>query len=98
MTIYSEKVCKEFYEAGTVLPRGLQNSQLCAGDIKGIKDTCQGDSGGPLLKNMIQEDGSKFSYAMGITSYGGVCGTGSPGVYTRVSEYLNWIENIVYAN
>lgn len=34
---------------------------------------------------------------IGITSFGSrKCGTKKPGVYTRVSSYLNWIESIVW--
>lgn len=33
---------------------------------------------------------------IGITSFGAPCGSGLPGVYTRVSAYNEWIENIVW--
>lgn len=36
---------------------------------------------------------------IGITSFGRVCGiSGAPGIYTRVYNYLAWIENIVWPN
>ncbi|XP_018568826.1 serine protease 7-like [Anoplophora glabripennis] len=63
-------------------------TQICAGGKKG-KDSCFGDSGGPLMKM------SKHTlqwYVDGIISFGQRCGEeGSPGVYTNVSEYLDWI-------
>ena len=50
----------------------------------------QGDSGGPLLHHSY--DGSWT--ILGVVSFGYKCGTpGVPGIYTRVSYYLNWIFN-----
>ncbi|KAL1117766.1 hypothetical protein AAG570_004081 [Ranatra chinensis] len=81
---------------GTRLPRGLDPEiMLCAGEKEGGKDTCSGDSGGPLV---IQEVGKCLTTQVGITSFGRECGKpNSPGVYTRVSYYVPWIESIVWA-
>lgn len=63
----------------------ITTNMICAG--KGSQDSCQGDSGGPLLV----QDGDKVEIA-GIVSWGVGCGRpGYPGVYTRVTNYLNWI-------
>ncbi|EDS29227.1 transmembrane protease [Culex quinquefasciatus] len=63
-------------------------SKLCAGAEAG-KDTCQGDSGGSLVAAV---DG--YSYAYGVVSYGKGCGRGGvPGVYTRVTSFLDWIDD-----
>ncbi|CAG9797094.1 unnamed protein product [Chironomus riparius] len=73
----------------------IDNTQLCAGELQGGKDTCQGDSGGPL---QIVSNSNKCVYIIvGITSFGRSCGLkNSPGVYTKVSAYLDWIENKVW--
>jgi len=63
------------------------------GELAGGKDTCQGDSGGPLYYSDTINSTSKFVVA-GITSYGFGCAVaGYPGIYTRVSYYIDWINN-----
>ena len=52
-------------------------------------DTCQGDSGGPL----VCENSVTSAYVLhGVTSFGFGCANPmSPGVYTRVTEYVDWL-------
>ncbi|MCA2959222.1 MAG: serine protease [Silvanigrellales bacterium] len=67
-------------------------ANLCAGSFIGGKDSCQGDSGGPLFK--IIPSGERV--LAGIVSYGDSCGqAASPGVYSRVSSFRNWIEQSI---
>lgn len=77
--------CKQAYSAH----RGanVDHRNICAGYLKGGKDTCQGDSGGPLmyLQNSVH-------YLIGIVSYGYKCAEpGYPGIYTKVAEFVDWI-------
>ncbi|XP_014477879.1 PREDICTED: serine protease snake-like isoform X2 [Dinoponera quadriceps] len=79
------------------VPYGVRPSMICAGDPHGgwTKDSCQGDSGGPL--QVIHPKNHCLFQVIGITSFGQGCAlVNSPGVYTRVSHYLPWIENIVW--
>ncbi|XP_053685947.1 serine protease snake-like [Sabethes cyaneus] len=77
------------------LRQGVLPSQICAGELTGGKDTCEGDSGGPL--QVRSQDPSCRYDIVGITSIGGICGTArKPGVYTRVSYYIQWIDSIVW--
>ncbi|KAF3427344.1 hypothetical protein E2986_10660, partial [Frieseomelitta varia] len=64
---------------------------LCAGMLdEGGKDACQGDSGGPLLCNNTQ---------IGIISWGQGCARpNSPGVYSRLDLYLNWLNETILNN
>lgn len=69
----------------------IRGGQICAGFPDGGKDSCQGDSGGSLAAPSI-EDGSRW-IQLGVTSWGMGCARrGKPGVYTRVSSQLDWIQ------
>ncbi|KAE8740928.1 hypothetical protein FOCC_FOCC013540 [Frankliniella occidentalis] len=100
VSIYRTKYeeCRKAYEDGSTklaLPRGVDNdTQLCAGQGQLMKDACQGDSGGPLQTPVIKPM-CMFRVA-GVVSLGQGCGFGTPGIYTRVSHYVPWIESIVW--
>lgn len=79
------------------LPRGLEDTQLCAGGGSHGRDTCQGDSGGPLQTRANARDSTTCIYRiLGVVSFGPPCGFGKPAIYTRVSAYVPWIERIVW--
>lgn len=54
----------------------------------------QGDSGGPL--QVANNKHSCMYTIVGITSFGVLCGSGYPGIYTRVFSYIDWIESVVW--
>ncbi|XP_050091879.1 phenoloxidase-activating factor 2-like [Anopheles aquasalis] len=69
----------------------LPNQFLCAGGEKNV-DMCNGDGGSPLV--CPTADGS-YKLA-GIVSWGIGCGgLDIPGVYTSVSNYVSWIEEMI---
>ncbi|KAM6957989.1 uncharacterized protein LKV04_022125 [Tautogolabrus adspersus] len=72
-------------ESGVVLTENM----FCAGYIEGRQDSCKGDSGGPLVTEY-----KKTVFLLGIVSWGKGCARpGNYGIYTRVSNYLEWIHN-----
>ncbi|XP_042355712.1 anionic trypsin-1-like [Plectropomus leopardus] len=61
----------------------ITNNMVCAGSQSGGKDSCQGDSGGPLVCNGKLEGIVSWGYRCALARY--------PGVYTKVRNYLGWI-------
>ncbi|XP_006875389.1 PREDICTED: hepatocyte growth factor activator [Chrysochloris asiatica] len=67
----------------------ISPNMLCAGYFDCKADACQGDSGGPLA---CEKNGVAYLY--GIISWGDGCGrVNKPGVYTRVTNYVDWIND-----
>ncbi|CAH2087594.1 unnamed protein product [Euphydryas editha] len=78
---------------------GIEEHQICAGKLEGGVDACQGDSGGPLqIKiNLTENLEGSMHFVIGVTSFGIGCARPNlPGVYTRVSSFVDWIESIVW--
>ncbi|XP_063907519.1 serine protease snake-like isoform X2 [Zophobas morio] len=96
LDLYNETTCSRFYENERTLPQGiLDNLHICAGSVEGHNDTCQGDSGGPL-QIFHSGDNIRCMYdIIGVTSFGRGC-AGGAGIYVRVSNYIKWIEDIVW--
>ncbi|XP_046988072.1 serine protease snake-like [Schistocerca americana] len=98
LDIIDNEMCNNLWKSLrklTSLPRGIAPSMMCAGVLTGGKDTCQGDSGGPI---QISTKGNQCVYhVIGVTSFGSYCaGEDSPGIYTRLSSFIPWIESIVW--
>ncbi|OXA43669.1 mite allergen Der p 3 [Folsomia candida] len=81
--ILSNQACNMTKYAGKIT-----DNMLCAGDVeKGGKDSCQGDSGGPLVVDVY-----KRKMIVGVVSWGYGCAKpNSPGVYSRVANFADWI-------
>lgn len=107
--IWSNEACERSYRA-LGKSNSIGETQLCAGYENGQIDSCwvsmqhssraqmllgesgvysfQADSGGPLM--------SKEHHLMGVVSTGiGCARPGLPGIYTRVSKYVSWMQNVL---
>ena len=89
LPIISNTECMDWYNRSGSRQFIPEHTFLCAGWEEGAMDACSGDSGGPLV--VTRGDGR--AEVIGIVSWGIGCGVkGRPGVYTRVSQYVPWIE------
>ncbi|XP_044728724.1 trypsin-1-like [Chrysoperla carnea] len=88
--VFENLKCNNWYQSNgkkTI----IRDSQMCAGVEHGGKDSCWADSGGPL---MIRTEGKKM--VIGIVSTGIGCARPRlPGLYTRVSDYIPWIQKVI---
>ena len=86
--VWANSRCKSSY--GSSAPGGITNHMLCASDYQ--RDSCSGDSGGPLFIGCNRG----ACRQIGIVSWGIGCAKEQyPGVYTRVTEMMPWINRIV---
>ncbi|CAG9827556.1 unnamed protein product [Diabrotica balteata] len=86
LPVISTETCAEYYPSGWVTRR-----MFCAGYYEqGGKDTCEGDSGGPLVVSGIQ---------IGVVSWGTICAAPKrPGAFTKLPEFVDYINSIIYNN
>lgn len=81
-------VTTEACNATTAYDGDITDRMICAGLIKGGKDSCQGDSGGPLF--MTQTSGDFL--LLGVVSWGEGCARPNKyGVYSKVNVVVDWI-------
>lgn len=85
LKVVSNRRCNVMYK-GDVL-----NDMLCAGWENCERDSMIGDSGGGLVIGDIQPK------IFGVVAWGLDCDEENkyPGVYTRVTSYINWIKSVL---
>ena len=92
LPLLSTDTCESKLNLSTDKSAPFTNNMVCAGDtVNGGLDSCQGDSGGPLVVESIDQNETQ---QIGIVSFGFGCGdSDNPGVYTKVANYTEWINN-----
>lgn len=90
VNVYSLKECQDMYKL-VGRRETIYSTMLCAGYKAGGKDSCQGDSGGPLVTKKDNR-----AVLIGLVSWGVGCARANlPGIYTRISEYVDWIRRYI---
>ncbi|ESO81912.1 hypothetical protein LOTGIDRAFT_135638 [Lottia gigantea] len=79
VNVSSVSTCRSLY--GT----RVSDRQVCAGN--GTKQACMGDSGSPLSCNI-----NGIWYVVGVVSWGDDNCVGRPSVFTRISQFIPWIQ------
>uniref|UniRef100_A0A8C0I102 Ovochymase 1 n=1 Tax=Balaenoptera musculus TaxID=9771 RepID=A0A8C0I102_BALMU len=89
VSVLEREVCERSYYSAH--PGGITEKMICAGfAASGRKDVGQGDSGGPLV---CKHEKAPF-VLYGIVSWGAGCPQPrKPGVFARVSVFLDWIQS-----
>lgn len=71
----------------------ITQRMVCAGYMKGGKDSCQGDSGGPLI---VKDANGVYRLQAGVVSFGNGCAARNfPGVYSRLAVLSPWIKQVL---
>ncbi|XP_076648379.1 serine protease notopleural [Halictus rubicundus] len=90
--VLNNSLCEEMYKNAGYIEH-IPHIFICAGWRNGGFDSCEGDSGGPMV---IQRARDKRWILAGVISWGIGCAVpNQPGVYTRISEFREWINQIL---
>ncbi|KAK2820106.1 hypothetical protein Q5P01_023065 [Channa striata] len=84
VNLLADDVCRHRDYYGNM----ITDNMFCASTPDWSQDACEGDSGGP----MVCEVGNRL-FQFGVISWGDGCAKDfRPGVYTKVTNYNQWIE------
>jgi secreted trypsin-like serine protease len=97
LPLIGRNACNNLYQKVTretpEIKINISSDMLCAGFEQGGRDACQYDSGGPMVN--YNRDDERW-LLVGVVSIGYGCARpGFPGIYTRVSDFVPWIQTVV---
>ncbi|KAG5895725.1 hypothetical protein JTB14_025672 [Gonioctena quinquepunctata] len=93
VNIIENDECRTWYQSQGKKTK-IQDSHICAGHKNGGRDSCWADSGGPLMVDT--DERSNQMMVVGVVSTGIGCARPYlPGLYTRVSDYIPWIRQVI---
>uniref|UniRef100_A0AAY4EVC2 Coagulation factor VII n=1 Tax=Denticeps clupeoides TaxID=299321 RepID=A0AAY4EVC2_9TELE len=68
----------------------VTENMMCAGYFQGAKESCRGDDGSPLVTQY-----GDTTFLTGVVAWGkGCCEPGYYGIYTKVSNFLDWVHGV----
>ena len=79
----------------------MTENMLCSGTFEGGKGSCSGDSGGPLVVGLGDGDyvqAGIVSWGLSASNSNSCLETAQFAAYTRVSNYLPWLDQTIAAN
>nr|WBB44917.1 mannose-binding lectin-associated serine protease precursor [Chrysogorgia stellata] len=93
LPVVATNTCRNVYQREGF---SVTHDMFCAGPPGGGKDVCKGDSGGGYI---FQDPGDSRWFLGGLVSWGSTQGcalANKYGVYLKVEDYLDWIEDIIF--
>lgn len=98
LPVLENDLCKQRYREQHKLISESQfsNAVICAGILTGDRDNCISDIGGPLIQPIFDREFEEFRYYLiGVASGIACIQNDTPGLYTRVQQFVYWIQDKV---
>ncbi|XP_049776130.1 mite allergen Der f 3-like [Schistocerca cancellata] len=87
IVVWNQELCSSLFWDGFEYP--VYPTMICAAGVEQQAGSCNGDSGGPLFHEGVLVGIVSWSYNCGEPPY--------PDVFTRVSSYVDWINQYITA-
>lgn len=87
--------CQKLYQKENI---SLAQNQRCYANryFNVVPDTCTLKPGSPLVKISYEMPYTKHNSIFGVTSLGENCGLPTPVLTTKISDYIDWIDSVIF--